>query len=312
MMDKILCNEDVDRLISMRDAIRQIERALTSKAEGKLIAPARFSVDVEKGSLVFTPGAEIGREHSMGFRVMQLIDVHNPDSTQIVASFDTETGSLNGIALGDRIERLRVGAIGGVAIDRMARSDVSSLAVIGSGRHAKSQLEAAVEVRDFERIAVFSPSEESRNDYAARMGEKLGVEIQAVSNSDDAVRGADVIICATSSDSPVFDPGLLEPGVHVNNVGPKFEGYHELDLKAVEKSTVIATDSLAQVDDYPRMGRPPFFLNGTPFREDMIELSEIVVGHRTGRSTEADITLFCSVGLAGTEVVVANEAFRRM
>jgi alanine dehydrogenase len=96
----------------------------------------------------------------------------------------------------------------------------------------------------------------------------------------------------------------LRPGTHVNTIGPKFEDTHELSPRVAEKSAIVATDSLAQVDAYPR----PFFLAGTPARERMVELGEIVAGRRPGRTSPDDVTLFCSVGLAGTEVVLADAA----
>ena len=87
-----------------------------------------------------------------------------------------------------------------------------------------------------------------------------------------------------------------------NTIGPKFTEAHEVPIETAPRAEVIATDSLAQVDAYSK----PFFLANTPERERMVELSDVVVGRRAGRLSEDGITLFCSVGLAGTEVVVAD------
>ena len=96
----------------------------------------------------------------------------------------------------------------------------------------------------------------------------------------------------------------LSTGMHINTIGPKFKEAYEISPEVGQNSHMIVTDSLDQIDSYSK----PFFLLDTPERNRMVELSEIVVGRRRGRLSTIDITLFCSVGLAGTEVVVANEA----
>jgi ornithine cyclodeaminase len=90
-------------------------------------------------------------------------------------------------------------------------------------------------------------------------------------------------------------------------VGPKYLDEHEMDLAVADQSQVIVTDSMTQVEGYGGN----FFLDNTPHLARMVELSEVVAGREKGRTSEDDITLFCSVGLAGTEVVVANEVLQR-
>jgi len=143
------------------------------------------------------------------------------------------------------------------------------------------------------------------------MEAEIGVPIQARQSPEDVVRNADVLICATTSPKPVFDAKWLKPGTHINTVGPKFKDAHEISLEVAQKSEVIVTDSFAQFD---ACSRPPFLAN-THERERMIELCDVVAGKQAGRLSDSGMTLFCSVGLAGTEVVVAHEAlkeFRQM
>ncbi len=304
---RILTDEEFEGQLSMTTAIRVIERAIESHGEGGLDAPSRFSIDAENGSLVFTVGMETNAFNVMGFRVYETIP-ESPDEHQLVATYDSDTGTFEGVIIGHRVGAVRTGAIGGVAIDRLARSDAKTVGVLGSGRQARTQLEAAATVRDLDEVNVYSPTTDNREQFAAELGPGLGLDANAVSTSEAAVRGADVLITATSSREPVFDSDWLEPGVHVNSVGPKFETAHELDPAVAANSDVIVTDSLAQVDDY----EPEFFLANTPDRSRMIELGDIVTGSVSGRDSDDETTLFCSVGLAGTEVVLAHEAVRRV
>lgn len=302
----ILTDDQFSELVSMDAAVNAVRTAIGSHASGGLVAPARFSVEGEDGSLVFTAGVETDTVGVMGFRVYDTVP-DSPDANQLVVAYDGTTGALEGVIIGDQVGAVRTGAIGGVAIDELARPDAATLGVLGSGRQARTQLRAAATVRDVERVAVFSPTRENRERFAEEMGSKLGLDVEAVSSSQEAVRRVDVLITATTSREPVFDPDWIEPGVHINTVGPKFVDANEIDPAVAEASDVIATDSLAQVDGYHHA----FFLADTPSRGDLVELGDLVSGETPGREQDDEVTLFCSVGLAGTEVVIAHEAFRR-
>lgn len=303
----ILTDAEFDDLVPMPTAVDAIRGAIASHATGDLVAPSRFDVAGERGSLVFTPGVATAATHVMGFRVYETVP-DSPPGNQLVVTYNGDSGALEGIVVGDRVGAVRTGAIGGVAIDTLARRGATTVGVVGSGRQARTQLRAAAVVRDLEHVSVFSPTRDHRERFARELGADLDLAIDAVDSSETAVRDADIVITATTSRDPVIEPEWLVPGAHVNTVGPKFVDAHELDPAVAEVSDVIVTDSLAQVDGYASR----FFLADTPHRDAMIELSTIVHGGTPGRRDADDVTLFCSVGLAGTEVVLAHEAFRRL
>ena len=157
-------------------------------------------------------------------------------------------------------------------------------------------------VRPFEQVIVYSRTPAHREAFAKEIQHIIDTTIQVATSPEEVVRNAEVLISVTTSRTPVFDTRWLRPGVHINTIGPKFMDAHEVPIEAAHRAEVIATDSLAQVDAYSK----PFFLANTPERERMVELGDVVVGRRAGRLSREGITLFCSVGLAGTEVVVAN------
>ena len=305
-MYRILTDEDVERTLEIESVLSVIEQTLRAKAEGALFAPPRFSVEGDGGALVFTAGSETKYSRSIGFRVYGTFSDRSVDHQQLVAVFDSQTGGLRGLVIGKLIGALRTAAINALAIKYMARSDAQTLGILGSGFQAGFHAQAAIAVHQFQSAKVYSLTAAHRESFAAEMSAKTGIPFEAVSSAEEVVRFAEVLICATTSTLPMLEASWVRPGTHVNTIGPKFKGMAEIPYELAQKSRVIATDSLQQVDSYPK----PFFLLGTPERERMVALSEIVLGKQSGRLSSNDVTLFCSVGLAGTEVVLAAEALR--
>jgi ornithine cyclodeaminase len=297
----ILTDSEVLALADMGAAIEAVGRAFEARAAGTLVAPARHGVAFPGlGDLIFTIGGVTGSTALAGFRVYDTFDTGDAPHTQIVAVWDAKGGALQGIILGERLGDLRTGAIGGVAIRHMARSDAESVGIIGSGAQARTQIAAAAAVRCLRTVRVYSRNAENRRAFATEMGKKLDLDISPVGAAREAVVGADIVICATSSDTPVMEAGWLAPGAHVNMLGRKTRDRHELGLDVAERAAVIATDSPAQTRAYDA----PFFLEGTPALARMVDLADLVAGRATGRPSPDAVTLFCSVGLAGTEVLV--------
>ncbi len=149
-MYRIITDEDIDRILQIETVVNVIEQTLRAKAEGALMAPPRFSVDVDMGALVFTAGAEMKYSRSIGFRVYDTFPESSPDHPQLVAVFDSETGDFRGLVIGGAIGALRTAAINAVAIKHMARSDAKNLGILGSGFQARFHMQAAMVVRQFQ------------------------------------------------------------------------------------------------------------------------------------------------------------------
>jgi ornithine cyclodeaminase/alanine dehydrogenase-like protein (mu-crystallin family) len=208
--------------------------------------------------------------------------------------------------IGTAIGQLRTGAIGGVAVKYLSRKDSKTLGILGTGRQATTQLQAAVQVRNFKNIIVFSREKENRKKFAQQMSLELECDIIATDSAKNVVEQADVLICATISKEPVFDPGWLKPGAHVTTIGPWQPNNHELPLDGVDQSDLISTDSLEQIKD---LGEK-YFLHDHMRLKQFVPLADIVSGKQPGRTNDQQQTLFCSIGLAGTEVAVASRALK--
>ncbi|ACE91670.1 probable ornithine cyclodeaminase protein [Rhizobium etli CIAT 652] len=304
-MTKILRDEDLVGGALMPIAIDALEAAFLARASNRLISPPRHHVSFPgRGDLVFTVGGLIDETPIAGFRVYDTFN--GAEHTQIVAVWSADSARLEGVILGERLGSLRTGAIGGLAVRHLSAPDARNVGIIGSGAQARTQLAAAAAVRNLDRARVYSRDETNRKVFAKEMQHALGLDVEPVNSASKAVDDADIVICATTSQTPVVQSGDLKPGVHVNTVGPKTLQGYELGLDVADVAAVIATDSPEQARGYAS----PFFLTGSGNNDRIADLADIIAGKAPGRRSSEEITLFCSVGLAGTEVVVASAILR--
>lgn len=224
--------------------------------------------------------------------------------------FDSETGRLVAILDGASMNPFKTGAVGAVGIDALARPDVDTLAVVGSGAQARGQLLAAVTVRDFESVRVFSPTREHREKFAEEMDDRLNPDIEAVESSADAVSGSDVVITATTAHEPVFDGGNLDPGTHVNAIGQYDPDKREIDTQTIVESTYVPDLRPRILQDSGEFLIP---LRNGDITENHIhgELGQVLTGTVSGRTTDDEITLFDSGGTAIETVASAALLYRR-
>jgi ornithine cyclodeaminase len=272
-------------------AVEAARRALVDAHRGSLVAPPRTSVDLGSHVLVFTAGGY--RDGVSGLRVY---GTWPGDSDQAVLAWDAG-GRLRGCVVGVELGARRTGALGAVAVDALARRDASVVAVIGSGRQARTQLWALSTVRAVSEVRVFSPDPAHREAFAEWARTDLGLAATAVPTARDAVAGAAIVVLATRSETPVVSAEWIEPGAHVTTVGPKTGAAHETPPELVGSAVVVASDSPAQA---AACGEP-FFTERA-----LLHLGGILTGDHEGRRTAEDITVYCSTGLAGSEVVIAE------
>jgi alanine dehydrogenase len=298
----VLDDADVRRLLAPAAAIAAVRESLAAQHVGRLIAPARLRADLGGGDLMFTVGRLKGAGY--GFRVYDTMPT--PDADQITVVYDDNSGRLTGAVTGEFLGAARTGAIGAVAVDVLARPDAGTLALIGSGTQAWAQLWAIRAVRALREVRVYSRDEAHRETFAQRAADELGLPAVAVGDPAAALAGADIVVLATSSRRPVIESGwVAEAGVHVTTLGPKLTTGHECPVDLAERADVILTDSLAQLGAY----QAPFFL-GAVTQERIGALSAAVAGEGPRRTSPDQTTLFCSVGLAGTDVAVAAAVLR--
>src|SRR5919107_516861 len=175
--------------------------ALLAAHAGTLIAPPRASATLEGGRLVMTAGHLADEWY--GFRSYDTFG--HESGEQLVVLHDALTGRIRAIGVGEEVGSRRTGAIGGVAVDALARPDATTLGVVGAGAQAWTQAWAAAAVRPLTEVTVFSRTPSGRESFAARVKAELGVPARAADTAAEAVRDRDVVILATTSPAPVLD-----------------------------------------------------------------------------------------------------------
>jgi ornithine cyclodeaminase/alanine dehydrogenase-like protein (mu-crystallin family) len=156
----------------------------------------------------------------------------------LVLLFSTENGEPLAIFPDGYLQRLRVGATNGLGIKYLARADAAAAGLLGSGWQAGGQVKALLASRDVKRIHCYSPNPERRRSFARAMSAETGVEILPVETPDEAVRGMDVVLCATNALEHVFFERWLEPGMHVSAIKKP-----EVELAALRRADRIVIHS---------------------------------------------------------------------
>jgi len=295
-------DQEIRQVLKPEVAVAVMRQALLNAENGILRSPPRVAADLESGKIVYTSGAL--QDEWFGYRSYDTFG--RAKGENVVVLHDWDTGQVTAFAVGTELGARRTGAIGAVAVDLLARSDASCLAMIGTGAQAWAQLWAIRTVRKLTRVSVWSRDPAHRAAFAQRAQSEFGVNAVSAESAESAVRESDIVVTATSSPVPVILANWVNPGCHVTTLGPKAHGRAEFNGELAVKATSIATDSLNQVHAY----EPPFVLDGTPHIHRMVSLGSLVASASTRHRNPDEITLFCSVGLAGTEVALLEKLVR--
>ncbi len=285
----------VGRLLHMQEVIPQMERALADFSSGRVVQPTRVMLPIaeHQGFLGLMP-AYTGT--ALGTKLVAFYP-HNtdvPTHHATILLFKPETGEPLATMVGRLITEVRTAAVSAVATERLAKPNASVLGIIGSGVQARSHLEALRLVREFEEVGVWSPRHSP--EFAREHG------VRAVASAEEAVRGADVVVTATTSSTPVLAGEWLAPGAHVNAVGAPRPDWRELDNEVLRRARVYVDSREAAMKE-----------SGDVIAAGKIfaEVGEVVAGTKPGRQSSEEVTLFKSLGLAVEDVATAELIYRK-
>jgi len=302
-MALFLSSDELDDLLDVADVVDAVREGYRQRGEG---APARARTrllnDDPPGMLTgysaILPetGAMGGYMYTAGFGA--------GDAWFVTPLFDAESGEPLALLDGAGMNPFKTGAAGAVGVDALAREDASRLALIGTGSQARGQLRAAATVRELETVDVFSPTPDHRVSFADEFDDRLDAAVAAVDSAEAAVRGADVVVTATTASEPVFDGEWLEPGTHVTAMGQYDPEKREVDATTVERATYVPDLRERVTED---AGAFIAAMAAGAVDEDHIhaELGDVVAGTAPGRTDEDEVTLFDSGG-TGIETVAAG------
>jgi ornithine cyclodeaminase/alanine dehydrogenase-like protein (mu-crystallin family) len=280
----------VRRHLRMADLIPAMARALADLSAGRSVQPVRQMLQVpgNEGFFAVMPAAAGG---ALGAKLVTFFPGNTGIHTHhaLIALFRPETGEPLVVMDGRLITEMRTAAVSAVATQWLARPEARVLAILGSGVQARSHLEALRLVRTIDEVRVWSPR------GAAAFAERQGG--RATRSAAEAVRGADVVVVATSSRVPVLEGGWLSPGAHVNAVGAVRPDWRELDDDTLRRARLYVDSRDAATREAGDV-----IAAGAPYAE----LGEVLAGVRPGRQSAEEITLFKSVGVAVADVVAAD------
>ncbi len=280
-------------LLSMAELIPAMERALISLSAGEVVQPVRQFLDIErhKGFFGVMPAAATADLGAMGIKLVTFYPENAARGLHthhaLILLFKPETGEPLAVMDGRLITEMRTAAVSAAATKLLARPDAKVLAVLGTGLQARSHIEALSLVRDFEQIVVWGRTPAHAETLAAEVGAR-------VMSAEEAVRAADVVVCATAAREPILEGAWLKPGAHVNAVGWNGPDSRELDDGAM--ANVVFVDSRAAAADQAGDVRG----SGCAVHA---ELGEALSGAAEARAEET--TIFVSVGVAIEDVAAA-------
>lgn len=300
---------DVVRACPMADAIAAVEAGFAALSAGRAIVPVRASVPLHGQGVALSMPASLAGGRHWSVKLVTVAPGNTARGLPLIAATvllgDAETGAPLALLDGGSLTALRTGAAGGVAAKHLARAESPVVALFGGGAQARTQILGLAAVRSLREVRVVTRDPAHADAFIRALGEESGLRGVAVASSSpsDAVRGADVVITATSSATPVFAGRELGEGVHVTAVGSFTPAMRELDDDALRGARIVVDRrdaALAEAGELRGM------------REgDVVEIGEVIAGSARGRVDARERTVFKSVGNAVQDLMTASRAYER-
>jgi alanine dehydrogenase len=336
-MTLILSNDDVEQLLTMPDCIAVMEEAYVELAEGRGVSRTRSDciVPATRPDAVYGLKSMDGVIPKFGIGAIRINSdiVTFPQVgnnirrekipaapggryTGLVLLFSCENGEPLAILPDGVMQRLRVGAANGLGAKYLAREDARTVGILGTGWQAGAQLMAICAVRAIELVRAFSPNHEHRETFAREMSARLGIEIAPVAQPEEAISGADVVMCASNSLDAIFFERWVEPGVHLSSIKQP-----EIEVKALKRADRIVlhyheespihvtTKNLAlakKANEHGSSMSKEIDFDAFP------TLPDLITGKAQGRQSAGEITCFMNnIGLGYQFAAAGSVVYRK-
>jgi ornithine cyclodeaminase/alanine dehydrogenase-like protein (mu-crystallin family) len=312
----ILSAAEIRQALPMGETIAAMKTAYAAFSSGKAVVPLRNRLLVpphEAVTLVMPAYLYEPDSEALAVKIVSVFPQNVPAGLPLIhaAVLVMEAGTGRPIALleGGGLTAARTGAASGAATDILARGDSQVTAIFGAGVQGRTQLEAVCTVRPIQTAWIYDPDQRQVSqliDELAGHG-PIPSDLRQAKNPQEAVKNADVICCATTSQTPVFDDRHLRSGVHINAVGSYTEEMQEIPAETVQRAVLVVDSREAVLSETGDILKP---IQSGLIDEGHIhaELGEIVLGQKSGRKDADQITLFKSVGLAVQDAAAAHLA----
>lgn len=300
-----LSDDQLRNLLNPAEVIQDIRSAF-ARGFSSLRMPVRTMMQLDSAVLLIMPCYDEALK-AAGVKLVSVSEKAGVNAAYELLDPDT------GIALArmeaNYLTDLRTAATSAVATDLLARHDVETLGIFGSGRQAATHFAVLPRVRSFKRFLACGSGRADLNSFCRKMKANHGIEIEPVTAKVCASE-ADVICACTSSPKSLFDGHSLKPGTHLNLIGAFQPHRREADDETVRRARVVVDTYDGCLSEAGDLLIP--LKSGVIARSHVVaDLHEIASGKKPARTSRDDITLFKSVGCAVEDLVTALAAYRQ-
>jgi ornithine cyclodeaminase/alanine dehydrogenase-like protein (mu-crystallin family) len=310
-----LSNNDVKKVLDFGRAIEITEQALRDHSEGRVIwsTPEDLAIKPEQGWQSWVTGCALVTPPVAGFRIRSIKaaggsrDPSRPAQgpRRILVLSDREGGEICAIMDEDWCHAVRTGAAAAVACRLLARKGASTMAMLGAGDTARAAVPVMARAFPLKEIRVTSRTPESRQNYAKEVGKEYDLQIRPVDSTEEALKGADLVVSATTTSTPFVKDGWLNEGVTVYSIGKHQEMESDIYKKA-DKFVVDSWEHCKNKSDLQRMLKEKFLSQNDLYAE----LPEILAGKKPGRQSDHERILIRAIGLVNQDIAMADHIYR--
>ena len=306
---RILNIREVEQILSMPDVIRLVEKAFGEKGRKQVQMPPKSYLYFPKfnGDLRVMP-AYLEELNQVG---VKMVNAHLDNRSKyrlptVLASimiFNPETGAPISLMDGTYITAMRTAAASAVAAKYLARKDSKVLTVIGAGYQSLRQVEALREIIKLEAVRIFDIDSDRAEELAVLLRGRFDITAKMFTSAEEAVRGSDILVTVTPSRKPIVKSEWVTEGMHISAVGADAPGKEELEPELLTRARIVI-DDWEQANHGGEINVP--LSSGVISKSDIYaDIGEIVAGIKPGRTSNGEITIFDTTGLAIQDVITA-------
>ena len=310
-----LSNQDVKKVLDLGRAIEITEQALRDHSEGRVIwsTPEDLAIKPEHGWQSWVTGCALTTEPVAGFRIRSIKaaggsrDPSRPPEgpRRILILSDREGGEICAIMDEDWCHAVRTAAAATVACRLLARKDAVTMAMLGAGDTARAAVPVMAKAFPLKEIRVTSRTPESRQNYAREIGKEYDLPIRPVESTEKALKGADLVVSATTTSTPFVRDSWLTEGVTVYSIGKHQELESDV-YKKVDKFVVDSWEHCKNKSDLQRMLKEKFLSE----KDLYAELPEVLSGKKAGRQSDRERIFIRAIGLVNQDIAMADHIYR--
>lgn len=307
--------EQIKSVVSQIDFLSFIEEGFVAYSQGRVVVPP-------VGELIFeNPPADVHIKYgyikdddyfaikiASGFYENYKVDL--PTSDGLILLFSQRNGKLASILLDEcYLTNVRTAVAGQIVAKYMAPPKLDCIGVFGRGVQGRMQVEYLKSVVDCRNIMVWGASQDKFDTYKRDM-EKLGFSVQTTLEAREVTEKCRLIITSTPSQTPLIDVKQIKPGTHITAMGSDTPQKQELDPEILQKADIVVADSIEQC-----LSRGEIFKAlqaGLIKKEDLIELGDVIAGHKSGRTSAEQITVADLTGVAVQDIQIAKAVHKAL